>query len=205
MKKTLLALSTQYNYSIEVLEIMFPNYEMIGQSDDVVVFDQLKTYMAIMSITNDSCHLFNIIDSLKQTFAHSDCYMLAEYMLYLFHDNENITVSYVHLWRGISLHGLVEVTYKGEIYYIDAIGIYKDLNDILARYELSANDIEINFYTGDDVIGDGNSAHIRKLSELTNTNEIIYSSIDSLQLDCSGDIEEYAVCNIMKSIVFSEL
>lgn len=194
---TKIAESIGYN-NVDILPLLFNNINLFKDAD-------VKIYNALIDIMKglpcDKSHEFKTSTALTSQFLHQDCYIVAEYLLYLFHGNEDLTVSYVHIEKFVSVHGLIKVNYLERDFYIDGGGVYNNLTDILNRYELNINDLVINYYSGEQVIEDADNEQVCKLSDLTQTKHLLQKVNDHLNMGSYGDLEDSVIQNILMSFL----
>ena len=133
---------------------------------------------------------FNAPPLLTKQYSQSDCYILAEHLLYSFanHTSENIAnINYIHIAENFSVHGLVSVkSDHGTTVYVDAIGIFHDIDTILARYGLSNDKVRIFSYNASDIL-EGDNDRICQLTALTDTDAFLrnirenYPDVDDVE------------------------
>lgn len=184
------------DYNVDILYQLFHNISLVDDSHEQI----LPTLMGIIkALPPEAKHELPASPGLTEQFAHADCYILAEHLLYLLHGQPDIEATYVHVEKLVSVHGFIKVNYQDRDFYIDAGGIYSNMTDILDRYELSINDVNIYHYTGEEVIDDGCSDQVCKLSELTQTKHLLQNICDTLNFD-HGDFEDHVLNNISTAL-----
>lgn len=155
-----------------------------GVHESVDVATEIKSL--ISSFTKD-VH-FLLPRQLMEQYISSDCYLLAEYLVYLLHD-DFADVSYVHLIDRVSIHALVRVTLAEKVAFIDAAGVYTSIEAVISRYGLKLNEVTVSYQQSSDIIENGNNDGISKLSNLTFTREFAYQVGDATGWG-SGDFED---------------
>ena len=183
----------KFGYNKEVLAIFFT------KKDPGNEFIYKEIMKAIDEMTGEE-HLFNASRAIQDQFLHGDCYMLAEHLLYSLHGEDDIEVDYIILSEIVSVHGLVNVKYKGVDNFIDAGGIYKTLDGALKKYGVTEDYLVKETLTGESVVDECDSDGISKLTSLTSTIELA-SLIDN-ELDYGhGDLCDLMMNNLFYSIV----
>lgn len=192
--------SEEHNFSHEVLIAAFNDLDFYnGKSNKVL---QIITRL-LDDIKGKEKLLFNTPKAFMDQFCHSCCHALAEYLVNLLHAQNGITVAHIHITHNRFNHSCVEVTWKDELYYIDAEGVFTTLEDILGRYnskEININSIIIVKRSGVEIINEYEDEDIKELTELTKFSQVIACIADSEGCD-SADLEENALNNIVLAIL----
>lgn len=198
-------LSADHNMPLSLCNLMFPvtNWEKMLHDDSVIA---KKLIGAINEMSVDTL-LFPVDDVITKQYAQADCYAIAEHLLYaLVCFEDTLKVSYMHVILrnvGVSAHGFIKVNVSGQDYFVDACGIFKNVEDIVSRYDLTMDDIVINEYTSYNIIEEGENDVVRKLTELTATYGYTHSLADIVGAESAEEVCEYAVYNVIDHLLNS--
>lgn len=198
-------LSADHNIDLSLYNLMFPitDWEKMIHDDSVIV---KKLIDAIKSMQGETL-LFPVDVLITKQYIKSDCYAIAEHLLYaLVCFDNSIEVSYMHVILsnvGVSAHGFIKVNVSGQDYYVDACGIFKNAEDVVSRYDLTMGDIVINEYTSYNIIEEGENDVVRQLTELTATYGYTHSLADIIGAESAEEVCEYAVYNVIDHLLNS--
>lgn len=196
-KITKIAEEIGYN-NISLLPLLFNGINLV-KGADVKIVNALKDIMDNLPL--EISHKFTTTPDLKDQFQHHDCYMIADYLLYQLHDNDGIKASFVHVIKFVSAHGAVKVDYNGRTFFIDSVGVHNTIEAVLATYELTTDDVEVRYYSGEDVIDECDNEQIGKLCDLTQTRHLLQRVNDDLDMGGFGDLEDAVVENVIMALL----
>jgi hypothetical protein len=198
-------LSADHKMPLSLCNLMFPttDWEQMMHDDRVI---SKKLLDAIKAMQGDSL-LFPVNELITKQYAQADCYAIAEHLLYaLVCFEDSLKVSYMHVILsnvGVSAHGFIKVNVSGQDYFVDACGIFKNVEDIVSRYDLTMDDIVINEYTSYNIIEEGENDVVRQLTELTATYGYTHSLADIVGAESAEEVCEYAVYNVIDHLLNS--
>lgn len=142
--------------------------------------------------------------AIKEQFCHSCCHILAEHLLYVLHDCDAFSVSIIQIRKQTTIHSCIECIYKDSAFYVDASGVYRDIECVWSRYAKgSISEAYIEHHRGEAVIDDGDTHAVRKLSELTPFWTLICEQADS-EGAFSGDMEHNSLNLITSELLRSK-
>lgn len=191
-------IANEIGYSETLLPVLFKDCMI----DSDVISTKLIELMG--TIPSGGSHEFSLSKEMNEQFLQSDCYMLAEHLLYAMHGKEGLSIEYVHVVQTVSVHGFVKIAINDQDFFVDGGGIYTDMTDILNRYALKEDEVGIYYYSGEDVIDDCDNYQVDKLSCLTETKLLIDKVSDALEYG-NGDLMDDVLNNAFIELLHPSL